>query len=200
MDEMNKARDDLHDALDKAQLLKTLLEVQNLKRTRKESKSARNQSFLTIVIAALGFGWGIGWGIYQFTAQQALSQREQNEAKEKEFKKTLWERQLGLYLETSQAAATLARFNENAGKEIQPERTKALIRFWQLYYGEMAVVADDNVRRAMTQFGRCLREYDQKNCDQDALKQAALALAQECRNSVAKSWNEPLGQLERQAN
>ena len=201
MDKMKEENKDLQEALTTAQLKKITLEIKNIEKTNWQSRFIQYIPLFTTLIAVGGFAFGI----VQFRVQQKerlevqkIQSQKENEAKEREFKKALWEKQLGYYLEAAKAAATLASFNENDGDDIQLERTKARIRFWQLYYGELAVIEDQNVSRAMVKYGRCLRDYDVKlACDQNGLKEHARTLAQECRNAVAKSWNEPLGQVDR---
>lgn len=191
MGEIKERGDDLQHDLSAAQLEKMNLEIESLKKNR--GGLARYLPLLTTLVAVAGFLFGI----YQYKAQHDERLRAESVAKEREFKKALWERQLNYYLEAAQAASTLASFNESDGKDIQPERTKARVRFWQLYYGELAVIEDRNVSEAMVQYGRCLRDYDLRECDQNILKKRARSLAQECRNAVARSWDEPLGQIER---
>jgi hypothetical protein len=195
MSEIKGSEDDLKDALNVAQLEKINLEIESLKRSKGAAGLAHYLPLLTTLLAVAGFLFGI----YQYKIQHDERLRAENMAKEREFKKALWERQLTYYLEAAKAASTLASFNEDDGTDIQSERTKARIRFWQLYYGELAVIEDRNVSTALKNYGRCLREYEflNKKCDQNELKERARALAQECRNAVAKSWDEPLGPLDR---
>jgi hypothetical protein len=49
--------------------------------------------------------------------------------------------------------------------------------FWELYYGPLALVDDENVEVAMVEFGRCV----QGDCVPDKMKGLSLALAQACR-------------------
>lgn len=193
MNDDKEEKDNLQDRLVIAQLEKINLEIESLKRNTGESRLVRYLPLLTTLVAVAGFLFGV----YQFKAQQEERLRTERLANNREFKKALWEKQLTYYLEAAQAASTLASFNENDEKDIQPERTKARIRFWQLYYGELAVIEDSNVSNAMVRYGRCLRDYDLRKCNQSDLKQYARVLAQECRNAVARSWDEPLGQIER---
>lgn len=192
MSEIKEENNNLPNALNAAQLEKIRLEIDGLKRSGRESSLVRYLPLLTTLVAVAGFLFGI----YQFKTQQDERLRAEKISNDREFKKALWEKQLNYYLEAAQAASTLASFNENDGKDIQPERTKARVRFWQLYYGELAIIEDPNVSDAMVKYGRCLRDYDLTKCNQSELKQHARVLAQACRNAVARSWDEPLGQIE----
>lgn len=201
MSEIKDKDNDLQHALSVAQLEKINLEIESLKRNGGVGSLARYLPLLTTLIAVAGFLFGI----YQFKNQQAerlraeqLQYQKENEDKEREFKKALWEKQLTYYLEAAQAAATLASVSSD-DKESRAEWVKARVRFWQLYYGELAVIEDRNVSAALKAYGLCLREYEflDKKCGQNRLKERARALAQECRSAVAKSWGEPLGPLDR---
>lgn len=173
--------------LEDAQLQKIRLQVKELQK-RLDSKSdwkdklVRMLPLVTVLLAIASF-W---FGVFQFYSER-----------EKEFKKPLWEKQLEVYLEATKATATLATFIREKEGESQKEWEKARIRFWQLYYGELAVVEDKKVSQAIVEFGKCLREYKYGECDQKKLVTISLNLAQLCRDSVGESWKEPLGKVER---
>jgi hypothetical protein len=114
------------------------------------------------------------WGVFQFVA----SQKEQAETRRIEATKPFLERQLRLYTEATQAAATLATSKET------DELDEARKKFWSLYWGELALVEDKRVEAAMVRFGRALESGD---VDQQ-LQQRSLELAHACRDSLAESW------------
>lgn len=126
------------------------------------------------VLSLLGAVVAFAWGIVQFIA----SERAQSETRRIEATKPFLERQLRLYTEATQAAATLATSG------IQQEVDAATARFWSLYWGELALVEDARVEAAMVQFGRAL-DVGESNA---RLQQASLALAHACRDSLAESW------------
>lgn len=74
------------------------------------------------------------------------------EARDREFMKPLWERQLVLYFEASQAAATIATTTD------VKEREQATNKFWMLYEGPLIVVETPSVSGAMKAFGECLKQ------------------------------------------
>lgn len=125
---------------------------------------------LSLVGAAVAFGWGV----VQFVANQGA----QAETRRIEATKPFLERQLKLYTEATQAAATLAV------SEKPDELYRASERFWSLYWGELALVEDKRVEAAMVRFGRALESggFGQQ------LQQHSLALAHACRDSLAESW------------
>ena len=125
---------------------------------------------LTLVGAVVAFVWGA----YQFLA----TQRTQAETRRIEATRPFLERQLKLYTEATQSAATMAT---SSSKE---EVASATQRFWSLFWGELALVEDKRVEAAMVQFGRALDEGKTGN----ELRGVSLELAHACRDSLADSW------------
>ena len=94
--------------------------------------------------------------------------------------------QQGLYQEATKTAALLATASDAA--EVQT----AEIRFWQLYWGELALVENGGIKTenggiegAMVQFGNELAMHSR---DRTNLKLRSLELAHVCRDSLAVSW------------
>jgi len=160
----------------------------------------RAVKILGVAITIGGFLWGI-W-VYWDTSQTRLLQEERaairfeknrkDEVKRRqlavkklantrriEATKPFLERQLKLYTEATQLAAKIATSNHGV-----PERAKAEKRFWELYWGELALVEDGRVAKAMIDFGNCLTS----RCQPQKLKGLSLSLAHECRESLAVSW------------
>ena len=125
---------------------------------------------LTLVGAVVAFFWGA----YQFLS----TQRNQAETRRIEATRPFLDRQLKLYTEATQAAATLAT---SPSKE---EISSAKQRFWSLYWGELALVEDKRVEAAMVQLGRAI-EQGKVGSEIQAL---SLSLAHACRDSLAESW------------
>ena len=97
--------------------------------------------------------------------------------------------QLKLYQEATKTAAVLATSDEPA------ERRVAESRFWQLYWGELAMVengglraAKGGVETAMVRFGL---ELSKRSQDRTTLQNLSLDLAHTCRDSLAQSWGVP---------
>ena len=61
--------------------------------------------------------------------------------KETEFHKTFWDAQLKLYLEATDTASKIANLPQT-----DKVRTDAVERFWQLFYGPLHVVEDNDVK------------------------------------------------------
>ena len=68
------------------------------------------------------------------------------------------ERQLELYFEVAAVTGKIATASEGADKEL------AKRRFRELYWGELAVVEDFEVQRAMVEFELVLRRSDSSTC------------------------------------
>lgn len=125
---------------------------------------------LTLVGGVIAFGWGV----YQFVSNQ----RSHAETRRIEATRPFLDRQLKLYTEATQAAATLATSSS------REELAVARARFWSLYWGELALVEDKRVEAAMVALGRAL-EGGATGKDVAPL---SLRLAHACRDSLAESW------------
>jgi hypothetical protein len=149
-------------------------------------KSSDHLDAIWKILGVLGTVVAFLWGVYTYqdTANKQLERERLEseryaETRRIEATKPFLERQLVLYTDAAQAAATLATSGDEA------EKAKARKRFWELYWGELALVENSDVEAAMVSFGRGLREGG----DQDELQQLSLGLAHACRNSLALSWN-----------
>jgi hypothetical protein len=60
-----------------------------------------------------------------------------------------------------------------------------VVRFWQLYWGVMGMVENDDVTKAMIAFGRGL----DASAKPSELQGLSLALAHACRAEMASSWS-----------
>lgn len=87
-------------------------------------------------------------------------------------------RRLELYSEATLCAARIAVGTDEA------EIASAKRRFWDLYWGPMAIVEDADVENAMVVFGQALND----SVSPTALETAAIDLAHSCRKSLAASW------------
>ena len=141
-----------------------------------ESRSERTASFETVIklLSILGAVVTFAWGVVQYDA----GQKQQSETRRVEAVKPFLEQQLKLYTEATKVASAIATTTDDA------TRAKSLERFWSLYWGELALVEDASVEKAMVNLGEALRA---KGNDGE-VRQLALKLAHACRNSLAKSW------------
>jgi hypothetical protein len=151
-----------------------------------ESRLDRSLKLLSVVGAVVTFGWGV-W-VWQSNAEKDRVSAESEAAKHAESRrieatKPFLDLQLKLYAEASQVTAKIAT-SEDAG-----EVTSATKRFWELYWGELALVENNEVATAMHDFSVEMAPPDHKAIDPVALRQASLKLAEKLRDSLAKSWD-----------
>ncbi len=125
-------------------------------------------------LSILGAVATFAWGVFQFNANS----RRQAETRRIEATKPFLDRQLELYTDATQAAATLATTLDPA------QRETAANRFWELYWGELALVEDKRVEAAMVRLGKAIG----RNAPQEELKPLSLGLAHAARESLADSW------------
>ena len=144
---------------------------------------SRKESAETLIkwIGALVAVGSLLWGATSFL----ITSRIQAETRQLEARKPFLERQLTLYTEATQVAASLA--TSSNPDDLEQKRQ----RFWELYWGELALVEnggvgakEGGVEAAMVVFGQCL----DRGCPQSELQPLALRLAHACRDSLAASW------------
>jgi len=126
------------------------------------------------ILTLLGAVVTFAWGVHQFFSNQ----RAQAETRRIEATKPFLDRQLKLYTEATQAAATIAT------SDSKDEIIAAQKRFWSLYWGELALVEDKRVEAAMVQLGQAL----EKGATGKEVQGLSLRLAHACRDSLAESW------------
>jgi len=126
---------------------------------------------LSVVGAVAAFFWGI-WVWWDNNEKSANTRRI-------EATQPFLKAQLALYTEATQTAAKIATSKDPV------EVDTATKRFWELYWGELALVENDDVEAAMVAFGRAL---NQPNPNQAALTSLSLDLAGAIRRSLAQSW------------
>lgn len=126
--------------------------------------------------------------VYQYAHKERIealarlsNEQAQVETRRVEATKPFLEKQLTLYADVTQAAATLALKWRMDSDQARP----AMDRFWRLYLGELALVEDTKVRAAMWAFGKALNDYD---TPPRTLAKLAQELAGACRESLVRSW------------
>lgn len=164
-----------------------------------DSKTIESVSKIMLaLIAVLGFVWGVYK--YMDSRERQLDRHEdalerQAETRRIEATRPYLERQLRLYTEATQVAARIATKGSAPGQrdlKDSPSASRyhastldnAVTRFWELYWGELALVEDNEVERAMVAYGQALRD----KAPTETLQEKSLALAHACRDSLARSW------------
>ena len=133
------------------------------------------------ILAVAAFAWAIY--TYGDTSKRDLENRKAEaertaETRRIEATRPYLDRQLTLYTEATALTSAIASSSDKAEVE------KATRRFWQLYWGELALVERHSVSSAMVAFGRAL----DASRPQGELRPLALALAHACRDELAASW------------
>ncbi|HYX71479.1 MAG TPA: hypothetical protein VE732_01805 [Nitrososphaera sp.] len=172
-----------------AQLEKLKLEIEDLRNKGKwDERISRYIPLISVLVTVAGFTFGV----YQFRVQhkanlvsQEKTAKFNDEQSKREFAKPLFEKQLALYLEATEATATIANTQDPT------ERKAAEKKFWQLYYGPLAIVESKDVSGAMKDFGDCLDGII-KNCDNSKLQELSLILATKAQKSIAHDWGATL--------
>jgi hypothetical protein len=108
----------------------------------------------------------------------------------RETAKPLWDKQLSLYIEAADRAATIATTDDDL------VRRDAEKRFWVLYWGPLAAVEDvglkkeddPRIARAMVQFGNALSK-DPKERDRSEMQRLALDVAHAIRKAIAPAFD-----------
>ncbi|WP_148714019.1 hypothetical protein [Chitinolyticbacter meiyuanensis] len=137
------------------------------------------------ILAVAGAICSFLWGVYQWRdkSMQELEVRRLEaerlaETRRIEATKPFLDRQLTLYSEATKVASQVATLGTTeAGK-------KARTRFWELYWGELALVENRTVEAAMKRMGDALAA----GASEQELQLASLAVARACRESLDKSW------------
>ena len=146
-----------------------------------ELRLDRSLKLLSVVGAVATFIWGV-W-VWKDNSEKELAAAASEAAKHAETQlieatKPFLNLQLALYTEASQITAKIATSGDSG------EVAAATKRFWELYWGELALVENSAVAKAMKDFGEALRQ----KATQDRLERLAIGLAHAIRKSLALSW------------
>jgi hypothetical protein len=113
----------------------------------------RLSPLLGSALAVAAFVFGVVQYLGQQERERATRENElarQAAARDQEFMKPLWERELATYFLASETVATIARSTDAI------KRRDALEQFWQLYDGQLVIVESKALSGAMVSFGACL--------------------------------------------
>ena len=141
--------------------------------------SSTIQVLIAVVGASVSFCWGVWTWRVSHRDKLFADERDQEryaQTRRIEATRPFLEKQLALYGEAARVCAQIASSSP------APE---AVARFWELYWGELALVENKDVEAAMVSFGNTLHFSPE---DKSELQQRALRLALACRVSLAKSW------------
>lgn len=139
-----------------------------------------------VVLAVAGFWDGVRRYNEGRRADAAASLERTQQAAAvalRDSRKPFLEKQLALYFEATRAAAQLSTLPRGAAWDTARQR------FWELYWGELGLVENGAVLKAMVDFGKALTTHEQQaRSDRTELTQLSLALARACRHSLQAEW------------
>ena len=115
------------------------------------------------------------------------SQKDAHIARLFESRKPFLDLQLKLYTETAQVAGKLA--TANVGSD---DWNKAVFRFWELYWSELAVVEDKRVEAGMVKVAGALGAIVKGNPRQ-VIENPVLELARALRDGIDREWGAHIG-------
>lgn len=136
---------------------------------------------LTIIGAFISFTWTVWtWRsttLKEFNKLQIETERYEN-IRRIEASKPFLERQLKLYTELTQITSIIATSDNNTKLQ------EAKKRFWELYWGELALVENEEIEGYMVSFGNGINN----SFDQELMQKISLELAHSCGRSLNHSW------------
>jgi hypothetical protein len=123
------------------------------------------------------------FGVYQYVQQQdrALAARDDEmrreaAARDQEFMRPLWEREIATYFRTSEVVAMIA----TSGDRLVRDSAKA--EFWKLYHGPLVILETKALSGAMVAFGNCLDGTE--TCPELEVRSRALAVSSAIQQAV----------------
>ena len=132
----------------------------------------RLSPFLGSLLAVAAFVFGVVQYVGQHERElntREVELRRQAAARDQEFMKPLWERELATYFLTSETVATIATTPDAA------KRRSAEEQFWRLYQGPLVILETKALSEAMVAFGKCLDGTEQ--CSTGELRNRGLAVS-----------------------
>ena len=133
------------------------------------------------ITLATATGAGV-WGAIVYFRQQ----RELTKTRSFESRKPFLDMQLKLYSDALQTAGKLV-----VSPHGSDDWNKAIYRFWELYWSELAMVEDLKVESAMVDLGKvitAIADSNNKANSQAALEDATFTLAQAIRDGIDLEW------------
>jgi hypothetical protein len=177
-------------------------------RTERDPLSPLTKALLALVQGLLppltGIAVGV-WAVFTYIdhqkearIDQAAQAAKENAARLFESQKPFNQKQLDLYLETAQVVGRLVSADESTfGKD---DWNKDVRRFDALYWTELSMVEDEEVKKAMEKFRPVLQSLAKKNAmtEEDRLKLQAGSyhLAKSLNLSIASRWTVALSEVE----
>jgi hypothetical protein len=131
------------------------------------------------VLALAAFVFGVIQYVEQRQRELATRETElarQAAARDQEFMKPLWERELAAYFLASETVATITRTSDAVRRRAAEEQ------FWQLYAGPLVILETKALSGAMVRFGHCLDGTE--SCSQSELRDRGLAVSSAIQQAI----------------
>lgn len=170
---------------DALELERLSLEVQKLRTEVERSQPGlwnaiqRVSPLVGTLLAVAAFLFGVIQYIGQQTRELAAREHElarQAAARDQDFMKPLWERELTTYFLASDTVGTIATTSDAV------KRRAAVEQFWRLYQGHMVILETTALSGAMVAFGECLDGT--MDCSPYELKDRALAISTAIQHAI----------------
>jgi hypothetical protein len=155
---------------------------------------------LTTTIAGTIAG---AWVVLRYLRDQRNTTASEHLTRQMEVRRPFATIQLNLFMEAGKVAGELAAFDKSTeGWQEHTEWKKAYTRFYQLFWAELSIVENEDIKHAMESFAGKLNEVLRQPRNkgfQEELKQDAYQLARTLRLSIERNWEVDLGTLLRDA-
>jgi len=177
---------------------KRRLEIEELRwKVGRLYRTVQSISIFTTVLAVAAFVVSL----YQISNESANARRAEASARgaeaaarEREYRKPVWERQLAVLFEVSDSAAKIATSPPD-----DPERKRAEARFRQLYWGQVVLAENEELKEQLVKFKNCLDgisdDCASEETKSDRLRDLSIFLTNKCRAAIATTWEVSLADL-----
>jgi hypothetical protein len=155
---------------------------------------------LTAIIGGLWVAYTYVENQRQAREQEVAQSRKDNITRLIEAQKPFASVQLQLFMEAGKVAGQLATFDKTGERWSENSEWKGYYtRFYQLFYTELSIVEDQQIKEAMQNFSAQLQKITReayKVDEDDKLKQLAYQLARHIRASIEETWKVGLSPLD----
>ena len=143
---------------------------------RMDEGQARFWDSFCKVVGMIGIILGGGWTVVTYLQNAKIAA----EAAAREAQKPFLDKRLELYIQAVSSVATIG--TSSNPKDI----AEAKINFWNLNWGPLALVEDEEVQNKMDAVAQCLRKKPQ--CEAKEIRELAENLAHSCKKSISSEW------------
>lgn len=155
-----------------------------------KSLSPRTEASLAVIQALFPIAASLAtaiWAINGYFEEQEKNRQQQAAARDVRFaeaRKPFYEMQLNTYQKAASVAGHLAAAPANTSEEFRADRN----RFYELYWSELSMVEDDEVKDRMVKLEQALANYEADGSKRQQLQNRVYCLAVALKSSIASSW------------